>query len=238
MRTAPPQHFPVSIQPFSTVLRVLAPKYYCNLISVNTSTTPHSLPSTEHPYNSSTLALNSIYTQRFRQRFSHPLLHWINSTNPLTRVKIGNIAKYLALTIQNFASKWRWGIVRNDSFLFHKARRLWFPITLTIHFITIGSLFIYLGLVLEAFCWKSNENYLQLSHTQEQTTSTFRTQSALLRKKWDPVLLLILLQFYKTYFYWFLESIKMANNEKNCTTIASIYWLYYLILLYTETNDK
>lgn len=60
-------------------------------------------------------------------------------------------------------------MVRNDSFLFHTAHRLWFPITVRFHFITIRSLFIYLTLATKAFRQNGNENYLQLSHTQEQT---------------------------------------------------------------------
>lgn len=81
------------------------------------------------------------------------------------RVRKENIAKYLALTIQNFASKWRWGKVCEDSFLFYKAHTLWFSITFATHLLHILSLFIYDTHLLQILSPNFIENYLQLSRT-------------------------------------------------------------------------
>lgn len=60
------------------------------------------------------------------------------------------------------------GIVRNDSFLFHKAHQLRFPITFRTHLVIIRSLFIYLRLFFKNFVeifMKIIYNFPVLRHT-------------------------------------------------------------------------
>lgn len=102
-------------------------------------------------------------------------------THPLNMGENWKYCEILGTYIQNFASKWRWGIVRNDSFLFHKAHHLRFPITFRIHFVIIRSLFIYHRLLIKELRQNFNENYLQLSrietyidrHTQINIIGTY-----------------------------------------------------------------